>query len=530
VKNDADAPRPRSRREIAALGLFLVVVALSAWRFYRVRNYVEFVDESAETTAGWLVSEGASLYGSVFSHHMPLAVAVSHVVASLSPTDHPAHFRAAPWLGYVLLALAVAFGPIGRRSAAAGPAAGAAFLVLASLLAPLVWAHLALNDVFWGLAFATFLVLLPLPLLFDEAPRAVDTFIAGAAASLSLAGSPVALMPLAFGLLLAALAMPGSVIPSRAGAFLAGSGVAAACVGTWLWRFADLGGFLEEGFRFNEHVYARFLGNANTPAGVLKEAAMGWGAYVFHAIRDAVEGSLAALLVPPVLAVTALVAFAALRRPRRGQGRWRAIALVSLFCLLVFSLRIRGGDFRAIPLYVAICATATLLPCAAGFRRPRLVAGIVVLAFVPVLAAAARHESLRFHEDTRQAAEGAWWHVARYVETHASPDERIASYPIMPIVYLESHRRPATDSVFFLPWQAAWEEENPTRSSTCAQLRARPPRYVALQPGKIWGYFPWETYAACIDRFLKDEYEPVEDQELGGLLLRRKSTPPHVRD
>jgi hypothetical protein len=529
VKNDSDSPRLRDWREVAALGLLLAAIALSAWRFYRIRNYVEFVDESAETTTGWLVSEGASLYGSVFSHHMPLAVIVSHVVASLSPTDHPAHFRAAPWAEHVLLALAIAFGPCGRRRPAAGAAAGASFLALSSAFAPLIWAHLALNEVLWGLAFAMFLVLLPLPILFREEPRPIDALVAVAAASLSLAGSPVAAMPLAFGVVLVVVAMPRALIPSRAGAFLVGAGVAAGSVGAWLWRFGDFGGFLEEGFRFNQHVYARFLGHANTFAGVVRVGASDWGSYFFHAIRDSAARDVAALLVPPILAVGALVAFAVLRRRRHAEGFWRAMALVALYAFLVFSLRIRGGEFRAIPLYLAIFATAALLPWAGGFRREGLVAGIVVLSFLPLLAAAARHESLRFHDDTRQAAEGTWWHVARYIETHSGPDERIASYPIMPIVYLETHRRPATDSVFFLPWQAAWEEENPARPSTCTQLRARPPRYVALQYAKIWGYFPWDVYAGCIDRFLKDEYETVKDPELGGLLLERKSALQQVR-
>ncbi|MDL2719129.1 MAG: hypothetical protein PT977_15410, partial [Acidobacteriota bacterium] len=157
----------------AALLVFVAAIVLSGWRFYRIRNYFDFCDEAAETTSGWLVSNGETLYGSVFSHHMPLAVIVSHLVASVSPTDHPAHFRAAPWSAYVLIALAIAFGPCGRRRPAAGALAGAAFLAVASLLAPLLWAQLALNDVFWGAAFAMFLLLLPLPLLFGETPRPI---------------------------------------------------------------------------------------------------------------------------------------------------------------------------------------------------------------------------------------------------------------------------------------------------------------------------------------------------------------------
>ena len=511
----------RSRR--AALLVFAAAVVLSAWRFYRVRNYFDFCDEAAETTTAWLVSNGETLYGSVFSHHMPLAVIASHLVASVSPTDHPAHFRATPWAAYVLLALTITFGPCGRRRPVAGAIAGAAFLVVASLLAPLLWAHLVLNEVFWGAAFAMFLALLPLPLLLGEEPRPVDAFVAGAAASLSLAGSPMAAFPLALGFAISVLLTSRELLLSRAGAFFAGGGAAAAFVVAWLLRFGDLGGFREECFRFNQLVYARFLGNANTPAGMVRVSAVEWVAYVSHAIRDAAAGNIQALLLPPILVVIALLVFVSFLRRGFARGPWQALALASLASLMVVSLRlVRGGEFRAIPLHIATFALAAVLPWAGSFRRPRLVATIVALTFIPALLAAARHESFRFHEDSRLVADGAWLHVARYVEAHTKPDERIASFPVMPSVYLEARRRPATDSVYYLPWQAVWEKENPSRTSTCAQLRAHAPRYVALQASTIWGYFPWDDYAACIDRFLKDEYETVDLPELGGLLLRRK--------
>jgi hypothetical protein len=97
-------------------------------------------------------------------------------------------------------------------------------------------------------------------------------------------------------------------------------------------------------------------------------------------------------------------------------------------------------------------------------------------------------------------------------------------------VYLEARRRPATDSVYYLPWQAAWEAATPGRPSTCAQLRAHPPSFVAFQDGAIWSTFPWKDYSSCIDALLKSDYERVDVPELGGLLLRRKgalrATPP----
>ena len=243
-----------------------------------------------------------------------------------------------------------------------------------------------------------------------------------------------------------------------------------------------------------------------------------------HAIRDAAAGNIQALLLPLIFVVVLLLTFAAFRPRGSSRGVLHGLALTSLLLLMVFSLRIlRGGDFRAIPLHIAIFAAAAVLPWAGSFPRPRLVAAILVLILVPAVSAALRHESFHFHEDSRLAADGAWLNAARYIEDHTKPDERIASFPLMPSVYLEARRRPATDSVYYLPWQAAWEAESPGRSSTCAQLRARPPTFVAFQDAVIWGHYPWKDYAACIDAFLKSDYEPVDRPELGGLLLRRRN-------
>ncbi len=515
----------RVRTARAALLVLAAAAALSAWRLYRIRNYFDFCDEATETTTAWLVSNGETLYGSVFSHHMPLAVIVSHLVASLSPTDHPAHFRAAPWAAYVLIALTIAFGPCGRRRPAAGAIAGAAFLAVASLLAPLLWAQLALNDVFWGAAFAMFFVLLPLPLLFGEEPQPIDAVGAGAAACISLAGSPLAAFPLAFGVAISALLTSRGSLLNRAAAFFAGAGAAAACVVAWLLRFADLGGFREEFLRFNQVFYARFMGNANSWAGMAYVSAVEWGEYFSHAVHDAAAGKIQALLLPPILLVIALLVFASFHRRGSPQAPWQAPALASLLSLMFFSLRIlRGGDFRAIPLHIAMFAAAAVLPWGGSFPRPRLVAAILVLALFPAISTAVRHESFRFHEDSRLAADGAWLHAARYIEAHTKPDERIASFPLMPSVYLEARRRPATDSVFYLPWQAAWEAATPGRPSTCAQLHAHPPSFVTFQDGAIWGTYPWKDYASCIDAFLKSDYELVDRPELGGLLLRRRNT------
>jgi hypothetical protein len=513
------------RRRTLALGVLLLALAAGAWRFYRLRNYAEFVDESGEMTTGWLLSEGETLYKTVFSHHMPLAVAIAHGVAVLSPTDRPAHFRAAPFVAYALLACAVAFGPLGRRHPVAGPLAGASLLALISILAPLLSAQMLLNEVFWGIAFSIAFVLLPLPLLLAEEPRMVDALGSGAAAALAVAGSPAAALPL---LLLAGITVLESSrrsILRRAAPFLVGVLGVCACLGTWAFRFADGGGFRKEVVDFNADIYVRFAGPGVFPDEVFFETLRAWRAYLAAAVPEAFRGDVYALLVLPTLAIPALLAAGLLGRARRTGGAeafLRAAAAVALAALVVFSLRMRGSGFHAVPLYIAVATLAVFLPWACGFRSPGIIAAAVALAFAPALGRALWDESLAFHADDRRAASGVLANAARYVTAHTAPGERIAAFPTLPIVYLEAKRRPVTDGIFFLPWQAMREDRDPALDSTCSQLQARPPRYVVLQETTIWKTFAWRDYAYCIDRFLKKAYEPVDPSELHGLVLRRR--------
>ncbi len=531
------------RSPIAARAFLFFAIALSAWRFYRIRNYLEFPDESVEMTTGWLVSEGETLYSSVFSHHMPLVTLACQLVSVVSPSAHPAHFRAAPWAAYVLLTLAIAFGPTGRRSNLGGPLAAGIFLVVVSAVAPLIWGHMVLNDVFWGISFATFFVLFPMALLFGDDPSPRDVALAGAAAALALVGSPLAIFPLLFSLALAVLTTPPARGLSELAAFLAGMGSVAACMAGWLLRFGSLTGFVEEVFRFNTRIYARFVAAESGSTSLVLESLRSWMLYLVHAVPDAIHSetgprtwpswiristpiastSLDAQLLAPTIIVTVIVIILVFRRAHLARDLARAAALSSLIVLTVLSLRMRGAGFRAIPLHLTIAAVGVLLPVAPRLRSTRLIAVVLALAFAPAFVKVSHHNSLRFHDDDRTAAEGAWTNVARYIARHTSPDERIAAFPMGAIVYIEARRRPATDALFFLPWQAAWENENPTRPNTCTQLYSRSPRFVALQEMAIWNAYPWKEYAGCIDRFLKANYERVDEPDLKGLLLRRRT-------
>jgi len=123
---------------------------------------------------------------------------------------------------------------------------------------------------------------------------------------------------------------------------------------------------------------------------------------------------------------------------------------------------------------------------------------------------------------------GTFGAIARYVRTFSREDERFAAFPFPATMYLNARRRPATDSIYYFPWQAAWEAERPERESACAQIRRSPPRFVFIWPVPLWDRFQWgaENWGACIDGFVKARYARLRPEEFDGLLWELRATPP----
>src|SRR5262249_19389562 len=149
-----DEPVPQSRhdgvtrsRGALAAAAFAGLSLVSGYRFYRLRNYLDFTDENDSIALGWLVKSGERLYRDVFSHHMPLRYMLCHAVALVAPEGRTAPYRILPWLLYVLVAGAIARSPL-LTTEIQGVLAAGLFLGSASALLPLggLLGHMVLSD------------------------------------------------------------------------------------------------------------------------------------------------------------------------------------------------------------------------------------------------------------------------------------------------------------------------------------------------------------------------------------------------
>jgi hypothetical protein len=326
----------------------------------------------------------------------------------------------------------------------------------------------------------------------------------------------VAAFPIAFScaLLTIAVADPArrSTAARAALPCLGGASSAALILILWIARFGALSNFFDQTVRFNAEIYSVFA-YGGTPLWV--SALQAWREWLPAVPAGVARGDLEALFLPLFLA--AVVALAAVVwRARRPSG-FRAKALfaseIALSSLLLASLRARGGGFHGVPFVVGVLS----------------VLAIAAAVIATVLAAFSLRDRAAWSSPSINAEEaGTFGAVARYVRAHSREDEPLAVFPFPSTLYLRARRLPATDSVYYFPWQEAWEARHPGRPDTCEQLRRAAPRYVFVWPVPLWNRFQWgeRDWGACIDRFVKARYTRVRPEEFDGLLWELRAASP----
>lgn len=514
-----------TRRSAAAVAIFGGTALAAAYRFYRMRYYLDFADENDAIVTGWLISRGARLYDSLFSHHFPLEAAVAHLVAFLFPAADPAYFRGAVFLVHVLTALCLARSPLFDRDRGIGWAAGSLYLAFAAAVLPQFFGHMHLADVFWGSAFAAFLSSLFLPVVFGIRLDRRAAVLGGAALTLSLMGSLSAVFPV---LIAGASLMILSLVPEqgregiRAQALpaLLGSAFAAAASFMWMGWAGSLQGFWQQAIRFNLDIYARYQpADRQTPVTLLLAGGKDWLRYITETLESPFLAPAAAAIL---LFLVSGLAVAAAELSRRKHPRW-GIPFVALLTVL-FTLRLRGGDFHSLPLVLAALVLASAGPVLlwqAG--RPYPAAAFAFISVSACVAVAVTHPDSRFQAKAKATSPLEAGKAALWIRAHSVPGDRLAAFPAGSILHLMSGLVPATPAIYFLPWQARWEKET-GRTTVCQALEASRPRFVYLRPEVIWNLHPWAEYGSCIDVFVKNNYVQVAPAEFAGLLWERRES------
>lgn len=483
-------PRSSQRRDDILFGAALLIGLLTLWRTAFIESHW---DEDSGVAIGWLLSKGWKLYSDVFSHHMPLDYIPSWAISCLfGPSPQLCRaFMVALWA-----AVCCSLWRLGRASRE-GANAAALFTLLSSQWVTFWMGQMLLVENIWG-----YIVVLLLVLIEAE----TSALLAAASGTLLavLLCSSLTCAP-AFALLLAAfLRRPGW---RKFWRLLAG-GFSAWLVlfGLWSWRHADLSLWFEDAVRFNAWSYAYFSGlTPGAPTSGLFLQALGRNLYYFASILhwDNLEQYFEGILRLAFLGYIAWQAF---------QRRWLDAVW---WALLILALRLRPEHFRytppfhSAPFFLAaawlLSREVVLVWDTLAKRSKRWACGwaaacafFLAATIVPTSWATL---SLSVYD---RPSEGSLW-VLNAVKQGTDPNDAITVLPSYPKLYVDSARVPATPSVFYLPWQAAWPEQH---ARTMEALESHAPKLVIVLETTIWG-IPWQQFAGDIDAWIRVYYRPV---------------------
>lgn len=503
-------------RSLPSVLSWAFLAASAAWLIYRLSyglSFGAYGDESEKIVAMGLVAEGGRLYESVFAHHGPVNYILAHLVGSAVSTDALAPYRAMQIVvmlaGFLLLLLSsVPRSAIERRFFV-----GVAMLLYGAYFYSLR-GHMLLYHTICGLAFANIVFLYLLPSALGTAQQHRLFFLSGIWAAIALFSAYSLLLPLGLLFLSAVSFNAGWRFDRRQHlqfvrtTFL---GLLAGAVPIVLWMavFADLRGYLVYHFYFNQVIYSSFLDFSFLTA---------WGQFLNIFFPDPRK-------VWPVLVMiaTPIVVGIAIRHRRR-VGLYDVIGGLLFFLALVYlNARDAGEIWKSAPLQLTclvLLAYAVTRLFVHHSRSDRMVAlGAGGLTIVSILVAGIMwigtftQYSLSQAALTRLASVGERQRLD-YAEQRAWLDDRFApdvpmlAFPFVPAAYHLLGRRPAIDTFYYLPWQAAYEQSPIAgyESDFCDELRAAEPRIVLLAPTDlIWGISMNEV-APCVPEYLAEDF------------------------
>lgn len=510
---------------IAGIAMFLAIALLAGIRFYRLRYFGEFVDESDGLVVGWLLSQGHTLYGSVFSHHTPLVYMTTHIVAVLSPSDDFAHFRIIPWVFLVLSGLSFLISPL-KIPVLLKALTGALFMLLVAILAPIWAGHMVLTDSLWGYLFICFcnVFLLPAALghLVPSRKSKVLLVLGGVALVGWVSGSLITAYPSLILLLwsLFLLKIKGKDCFQSLRWLCAGIALGVVALVTWLLSFGDIVGFFEQAILFNIKVYSQFSefpGEASLLS-ILRHQLH--RIFLTNTYVDNIS------LIFLLLGVSCLGCYAYFYE--HWSIRRSGLLAVCVLALLL-SLRARSNvyhAFHAAPFYLGVLGIfAWSVGVVASTGKANAV--MLVLALVSLLTyysiqKADQYIPFSWNEADHGKVIGELEPTVQYIIENTAQSDKIAAFVAHPILYLKTKRQPAHSGIFYYPWNAKWEESR-GGMTTCSEIKHAMPKFIWLDRRKVWGRYEFGEFAKCLEEFISVSYYYVDQARFPYLLHRTTS-------
>jgi hypothetical protein len=488
-------------------------------------DILHFGDVDQKIISAWLISDGETLYGSIFAHHGPLNYMIAHAVYVFSESKDLALYRIIQWVIIGLCAVAIAASPIlmhwRQRIYAAST-----FLILVAVLHPSWRGYELLYNMHGGMLFTTALSLLFLPLLLGFRIPSLAAGIAGSAMVAMVAAAYPFVVPLGFLFIATSLLLlaQGRLWRSTKELFMPvviGAILMLMLVGVWLALNGDLVGYFVYHFYFNQVVYAPFIDfdpllafKQFTRIGQLR---FGW-----------------ALLI---LLIFCLWLFMSISRRQKENINWRdrILLLIGSGVMLAaflflnprdsFEFKMAALQVTSVALFSMFTARCVTLPSNESnipvwnIALPLLLFFLIALTqFTHLLGMLSRDV---VEMKTKSSASAKMEIIIDAVQSWVGPSEPIQALVFNPHWYLLTGRRPASGHFYYFPWQAAYSRAPIMGKNIdiCADLERVRPEVIIWDHWKVWGEYELKDYEPCLYELMITQYESVEGMPRA--LLRR---------
>ena len=451
-------------------------------------TYIEWGDESETIVAAKMIAAGESLYSEIFNHHGPLTFLPGILVEYFGDFGIREHRIPIAILQLVALA-AIYFSPLLKDKFISTIYTGLAASVMV-LYFPAIFGHTYMYPVIVGLLLIIILAQYTLPAIACPDELTSNKLILGNLLIASLPFLAVTYLPISVLLFVASI---------KNQFFLKSCAWLAVGIGfnfLFLAYIGSIPGFFAYHLYLNSKVLPLYNG----------------GQGLFQLIDSAFKGATNDLSLFVIL-LSIVMSIANLASGERGLP-WRS----AILGLGIGTLLMRATHFDEL-LYFRILPYlyAGLVFPLVFFKNQIRLSGQSILVMCILSIICYTKLSLVMPVDKLRLSKQQIPNTTEFAQlAHrlTAKQDRIIAYSFQNFEYIAADRLPASGHFFYLPWQEKYNEDPKfgIKIDACQEIGKYRPKIMLIDKWKVWGKYPWDSYAGCIQGIIDKDYSQIHDR------------------
>ncbi|KTD55186.1 hypothetical protein Lsai_2778 [Legionella sainthelensi] len=463
--------------------LFMIFVFFAIRYQIKLLYYMEWGDESETIVTAKMIVNGQSLYSQIFNHHGPLTFLTGIVLEKFGSFGVSGHRLPIAILQIIAL-FSIYYSPLLKCSYSRRLYTITATCVMLLYL-PDVFGHTYIYQVLVGLLLIIILSQYTLPAILQPEKLLTRHILLGNALIAMLPFFAITYLPVAILLFFASL-RKNFIILSFISLIICGIGSI-----FYLIKIGSISGFFAYHIYLNSTILPLYNGQHIDPQLIL---------HIFRMLTgDTLQFIYLLILTLAILVMAS----------REIKFPWRTV----FFGLGIFSLLLRGAlGFHGLPFLYSLLAIPLAFTGreAVESRQAQLIISLFTVMCTAKLAFLFPEDNEKFlskkiPEETE---------FAQLASSLTTKDEKIIVYSFQNFQYIMADRLPASGHFFYLPWQEKYNK-NPILGisiNACKEISDYRPKVMYIDKWTVWGRYPWDSYAGCIQKFIDEQYVRLYDR------------------